>query len=185
MAMNAKTRCIYEQLDRMGLKHPGYTIELARQYDIPISLLASVLIQESGGGHNVFGHDPVNPRTKTFLDRRRVRWLNRIKGKKVTRYRYLRYRRYRKMGYGMQGVGPMQLTWFSFQDQADREGGAWRVLPNMKVGARLLSSKLRQKNLTRYQAIASYNGSGLAADRYAEQVLARMDRIHDQIKHCV
>jgi hypothetical protein len=183
--MNERTRCIYNELDRMGIKHPSWTIQLARDNDVSISLFASILMQESGGGRNVFGHDPVNPRSATVWDRRRVRWLNMNKGRKVTRYRYLRYRRYRKMGYGMQGVGPMQLTWYTFQDDADKLGGAWRPYNNMKIGIKLLSRYLHQTNLSRHQAIAHYNGSGLAADRYADQVLRRADDIHDRLKHCV
>lgn len=174
--MNDKTRCMYEKLDRMGIVHPAWTIELARQYDIPVSLLASILFQESGGGRNVFGHDP-------FL--RPTSYLNYLKGKRVSRFRYRYYKRMRKAGHGMQGVGPMQLTWFAFQDEADRLGGAYRPYINMKVGAMLLAEKLRRRNLTRHQAVASYNGAGAAADRYATQVLKRMDSIHDQLKVCV
>lgn len=188
MAMNEKTRCIYNELDRIGIRHPAWTIQLARDYDVPISLFASVLLQESAGGRNVFGHDPVNPTkaaSRKLLDRRRVRWLNHIKGKKVNRYRYLRYKRYRKLGYGMQGVGPTQLTWFSFQDQADRLGGAYKPYHNMTVGVQLLSRYLHQANLSKHEAVAHYNGTGLAAERYADQVLKRADAIHDRLRHCV
>lgn len=185
MAMNEQTRCIYNELDRMGIKHPAWTIQLARDNGIPISLAASILIQESGGGRNVFGHDPVNPRNATLLDRRRVRWLNKMKGRKVNRYRYKRYKFYRRRGYGMQGVGPMQLTWYTFQDQADKMGGAWRPYLNMKVGFALLARYLRATPNDKQSAVAHYNGSGAAAEHYARQVLKRADDIHDRLKHCI
>ena len=176
MAMNERTRCIYRELDRIGIVHPAWTIQLARDNNIPISLAASILIQESGGGRNVFGHDPY---------RRPTRLLNWLKGRKVTRARYRYYKRMRRRGHGMQGVGPMQLTWYTFQDQADKMGGAWRPYLNMKVGFALLARYLRAQPNDRQSAVAQYNGMGAAAEHYARQVLKRADDIHDRLKHCI
>lgn len=35
---------------------------------------------------------------------------------------------------GMQGVGPTQLTYYTFQDRADQLGGCWRPEINIRVG---------------------------------------------------
>lgn len=45
---------------------------------------------------------------------------------------------------GQQGVGPMQLTHWSLQDEADREGGCWVPAPNVRVGCRHLVRLARQ-----------------------------------------
>ena len=79
--------------------------------------------QETGGGRNVFGHDPT-----VFAG-----------AGKVTRSKYLAYKHVRQRTGEMQGVGPMQLTWWSYQDRADRLGGAWKPYPNMLVGFRHLA----------------------------------------------
>lgn len=101
----------------------------ARTYDMPASVLTAVLEQESGF-KNVYGHDP-------------VKWPQ-AKGGTVTRLNYARYKLLRKRGFGMQGVGPGQLTWWEYQDEADRSGGCWRPAPNIATTAWLLASKRRQ-----------------------------------------
>jgi hypothetical protein len=73
---------------------------------------------ESGvrGDGNVWGHDS-SPNGGT----------SDLGGEPVTEadYRaYLRRRGNRGQG-GMQGVGPLQLTWWGFQDEADKIGGCW------------------------------------------------------------
>ena len=77
----------------------------ASNYDIWPSVLCAVLEQESGF-RNVYGHDPVK--------------RGQLVGGNVTRLNYARYKALRKLGFGMQGVGPGQLTWWEYQDEADR-----------------------------------------------------------------
>jgi hypothetical protein len=45
---------------------------------------------------------------------------------------------------GMQGVGPAQLTYYSYQDDADKEGGCWKPRQNIRIGLRLLKSNIRR-----------------------------------------
>lgn len=176
MALNQKTRCIYEALDQMGIVHPAFTIELARKNGLSVSLVAAILLQESAGGNNVFGHDPYLRPT------RRLNWL---KGRKVTRLRYWYYKRMRKAGHGMNGVGPMQLTWYTFQDAADALGGAWQPHANMTVGVGHLADMITKPGVSERDAIVAYNGAGEAAQRYADQVLAKKAQVHNRIQHCV
>jgi hypothetical protein len=173
MAQNRDT-CLARKLHDLGIVHPNWTITLARGHHLDIALVASVLIQESGGGHNVFGHDP-------FL--KPTRYLNWLKGRKVTPFRYRRYRAARVKGHGMQGVGPLQLTWYSIQDKADRAGGAHKPYINMDVGLGLLTGQIQAHDDLR-AGVAAYNGTGQQANDYADQVLKRRDHIHSILRSC-
>src|SRR5207253_2673535 len=120
------------------------------------------LTQESNFA-NVFGHDAVK---------------NPVKGGRVTRARYREYLHYRRMGWGNQGVGPAQLTSPGFQDQADALGGCWVPRHNIRVGFEYVAKLLRDHPDER-SAIAAYNGSGPAAQRYADSVLHLQKLWHD------
>jgi hypothetical protein len=132
---------------------------------LPLSYGLTLLEKESGF-QNVFGHDPVR---------------NPVKGGRVTQARYAEYKRHRKRGEGMQGVGYTQLTWFAYQDQADALGGCWRPYPNIVVGFRLI------RNLTHVHGIqkgaARFNGTGPAADAYGRDFLARQRKWHVRVTH--
>jgi len=67
----------------------------------------------------------------------------------------------------------MQLTWYAFQDEADRLGGCWDPRINIRVGAQTLGKLVRQHGLA--AGIARYNGTGPAAQRYSRQVLERVE----------
>lgn len=113
-----------------------------------------MLEQETGGGRNVYGHDRDS--------KGRVIWHGEAGTIKVTRENYARYRRFRdRLGrppYGrMQGVGPMQLTWYTYQDQADRLGGAWNPRINVRVGSEILARAINRSGL--HRALWAYNGS--------------------------
>ena len=71
---------------------------------------------------------------------------------------------------GQQGVGPMQLTYYSYQDEADKLGGAWKPLPNMIIGFTVVAVNIRNDGL--FLGVKHYNGTNAAAARYATSVLA-------------
>jgi hypothetical protein len=132
----------------------------ARRADIPISLGFALVEQESGFS-NVFGHDP------TIFQG----------AGKVTKSKYLEYKRQRGTpGRKMQGVGPCQLTWWTYQDRADRYGGCWVARHNIRVAFEDLAELMKQHG--RREGLKRYNGSGVAADRYATSVLRRQQRWH-------
>lgn len=110
-----------------GIKIPYQAMRAADEAGIPFAVMCAFLEQESYGGANVFGHDGGD-------DGWASGWG------KVTKRKYLRYKEGRKAGKGMQGVGPMQLTWWEFQDRADAAGGCWKPYVNCLVGARILKS---------------------------------------------
>jgi hypothetical protein len=126
-----------------------HILEAVATTKIPLSY-ALALCEKEGNFKNVFGHDAVrNPAPK---------------GGRVTAKSYAAYKKARKAGMGMQGVGHTQLTWYEFQDQADALGGAWKPYPNMVVGFRHLKTLISAHG--KEHGAAAYNGTGPAADAY-------------------
>jgi CHAP domain len=132
----------------------------ARRVRLPVALACAILEKETGF-QNVFGHDGVR---------------NPIKSPPggvlpVTEENYRRYLAHRRQGLGNQGVGPMQLTSPGLQDRADQLGGCWQPGPNIRVGLEFLAGNIRRVGLR--PGVVAYNGSGPAAQRYGDDVLAR------------
>lgn len=141
-----------------------HILEACATTKLPISY-ALALIEKESGGRNVFGHDAVrNPAPK---------------GGRVTARNYAVYKAARKRGLGMQGVGPTQLTWYAFQDQADAIGGCWKPYPNMCVGFALLGSHI--KRLGKEHGAAAYNGTGDAAEAYGRDWVRRQGIWHERL----
>lgn len=145
------------RLRKLGMVHPLWTASEAHSAGLNLPLACSILTQESGGGRNEFGHDP------TIF----------IGAGEVTRVKYEAYKAARVASGNrlMQGVGPCQLTYWTLQDAADRLGGCWDWRCNVKVGFALLVENIRRDGLL--AGVRAYNGSGLAAAKYAEAVLGR------------
>lgn len=141
---------------RYGARY-SYRIAIeARRAGIPVSL-GFALIEQESNFRNVFGHDP------TIF----------IGAGNVTKQKYLAYKRQRGHSH-MQGVGPAQLTWWEFQDVADKYGGCWNPTYNIRVAFEHLATLVRSRG--NRDGIKAYNGTGPAADRYASQVLAKMEK---------
>lgn len=145
------------KLKQYGIVYPVSTVWAARKANIPLAYACAMLQNESLGGLNVFGHDPVRS----------------IVGGKVTKSRYLYYLKRRKQGLGCQGVGPTQLTWYGYQDEADKNGGCWRASINMYTGFTILDGLIRQHGL--HDGAALYNGVGPAANAYGDLFVARVN----------
>lgn len=133
-----------------GIVSPALTLKTARKAGVHLSVACAVLQAETGGGHNVFGHDPVA--------------AGQIVGGDVTRQRYLQYKKLRNQGRGNQGVGPMQLTSPGLQDQADALGGAWKPSVNLFVGMKYLHDCIKQAGNT-WGGLKRYNGAASYANR--------------------
>jgi hypothetical protein len=141
--------------------HPAAVVELAAAADLELAAAAVLLEKESGGGRNLWGHDGVD--TGGFYR----------KGAPVTREAYEAWKPHRGR-LGSQGVGPCQLTWPGFQDRADARGGCWDWRVNVAVGFEILADLIRAHGIR--GGFRRYNGSGPAADRYAVDALARLER---------
>jgi hypothetical protein len=170
MAHEDRDLRLAEGLRAHGLKNARATIEEARRVGLPLSYALAFLEKESRGtdtdgvrrfGLNLFGHDGVpNP----------------VKGGWVTEARYRQYRTNRRAGMGMQGVGPCQLTWWEFQDMADRLGGCWVPRYNMRVGFGIAKGLIRQHG--KQAGAARWNGSGTAAQNYGRDWIDRQRQWH-------
>lgn len=149
---------------RYGMKNSLRIAYEARAAGIKTSLAFAVAVQETGdrdnvkgGGLNVFGHDQTiyvgaGPVTKTNY------------------HGYLSRRGHTHM----QGVGPFQLTWWEFQDAADRLGGCWIVKYNARYAMRALRALIKDHG--EREGVKRYNGTGPAAEAYVNSVL-RMEKI--------
>lgn len=137
-----------------GIKYPYQTMKAADEAGVPFYVLCAFLEQETAGGANVFGHDPT-----IFVGAGRV-----------TKKKYLDYLAQRKKTGKMQGVGPMQLTWWEFQDRADALGGAWKPYNNILVGAQILK-EYKDNGLTWQQVATKYNGSSDYGTAVAYKIL--------------
>ncbi len=151
---------------RHGARYSLRIVREARRAGIPISL-GFALVEQESAFRNVFGSDPT-----IFAG-----------AGKVTQRKYQEYRRRRGAsgGGGMQGVGPVQLTWYSYQDAADKLGGCWIPRHNIRVGFSVLAGHVKAKGgLT--PGIAAYNGSGPAAQRYSSEVRRKMVQWHGKLR---
>jgi hypothetical protein len=151
----------------------------ARDAGLSQSLGLALRTQETGikGDGNVFGHDPT-----IFVgghDKRHNKTYT-----KVTKTAYLAYKAQRgpRGGGGMQGVGPLQLTYYTFQDEADRLGGCWVAAVNYRVGFRDLAHLIRMTGSER-KALATYNGGASNPNfDYAASVLKHKAFWHRKLK---
>ena len=159
------SQTVIERLRAGGIVMPKACVAEAARAGLRLELAAALLEKESAGGHNVFGHD--RDRSGKYIFPARDGTV------KVTKELYLEYKR-RRVASGnkaMQGVGPCQLTWFSFQDDADKLGGCWKPQVNMRVGFQRLASLVR----THGDSVGArmYNGSGDAAVAYSADLLKK------------
>lgn len=148
------TAVVLVRMRRAGIVYPLVTWQAARGARLGLPLACALLMQETGGGRNEFGHDPTIA----------VGWGT------VTRARYLAYRHLRDETGECQGVGPCQLTARGYQDEADRLGGCDVPRYNMAVGFHALHDLIVKYGL--HAGVRAYNGSGPAAEHYANSVVS-------------
>lgn len=153
------------KLKRAGFSYPYRIVTEAKRAKLPLSYAMAFLEKESYKGKNVFGNDAVE---------------NPIKGGLVTKERYKKYLANRKNGMGMQGVGPMQLTWWELQDKADKLGGCWRVRPNLRVGFAHAKGLINQYGT--FDGVKRYNGYGQKAQAYARDWTMKQQHWHNYLK---
>lgn len=122
--------------------------DVSRAVGVPYWATCAFLMQESSGGHNVFGHDA------TIF----------VGAGEVTEAKYAAYKAERLRTGRCQGVGPMQLTFHTFQDEADALGGCWQPKHNLTEGLRILEGFV-SSGKSWHQAAAAYNGSEAYADQ--------------------
>ncbi len=169
--MNPRDIALAIKAKRHGMKNSLRIILEARRAGLPISLAFAMVEQESGTGANIWGGDPAPNGGTAGLN-----------NQAVTKARYLRYKQVRGKGAGgMQGVGPLQLTWWEFQDQADQIGGCHIPKYNLRVGFTTLAGLITVHG--RRDGVRRYNGGGRYADAYTHHVNdVLMPKWHDILK---
>ena len=148
-----------EVLADHGTQRAAEVVELAAAAGLELAAAATLLEKESGGGHNVWGHDNVETGG------------NYVKGDPVTKEAYRKYRRDRDR-LGAQGVGPTQLTFPGFQDRADTRGGCFDFRVNCSVGFEILADHIKARGIR--DGFRAYNGSGPMAERYADDAMSKL-----------
>lgn len=147
------------RLRRHGILYPVKTLRARKAAKLGLPLACAMLMLESGGGRNEFGHDS---------DRKGpcpgYGWGA------VTKTKYLKFRALRDSEGRSNGVGPAQLTSPSLQNEADRVGGCWVVQHNMAVGFHYLHDLIKEHGLL--GGCIAYNGSGAAATAYGHRLIA-------------
>lgn len=156
-----------------GILRPVLTARAATVAGIPYYVACAFLEQESGGGANVYGHDvDVVGYPRPFWGHGEVTEEN-YEAYKRERDLGIREDRFSELGRRSQGVGPMQLTFYGFQDEADAAGGCWDPYTNMLVAFRLIRRYYLQAGgaeTTRWWTVARrYNGK----ESYADQMASR------------
>lgn len=169
---SARDMTLAYRAKRAGSKN--YTLRIiweARRAGIPISA-GFALVEKESGFRNVFGHDPTASIPADW------------KGTTVTERKYDYYLR-KRARYGMQGVGPTQLTWWEYQDRADRLGGCHVPKHNIRVGFEVFASHFKKYRSRGYNVRTSlrlagrdYNGTGRAAEAYGWDFVRKYDRWH-------
>jgi hypothetical protein len=157
-----------------GLQNSLRALWEAREVGISPSLALAMLEQESMG-KNLWGHDPT-----IFIGGRDTR-NGKSWGPVVNRKAYEEYRRQRRASGNrlMQGVGPLQLTWWEFQDGADKLGGAWLPKYNLRYGYGRLAKLIEEHGI--WDGVRRYNGSGPNAEAYKQSVKARTSKWHTRL----
>ena len=151
----AKQDDVVERLRAGGINNPRMVIAEAKRAGLRLDYACAMLMKESNGGDNVFGHD-----VSIFSG-----------AGTVTKAKYLEYKRQRMATGKMQGVGPTQLTWYTLQDRADAQGGCWKPRINMRVGFKHLADNINAHGEA--DGARRYNGSGAAAVKYSKDLLAK------------
>jgi hypothetical protein len=147
-----------------GMHYARTILDEANRAGIRPSLAMAMVEQETGNCQNIFGHDPT-----IFVGHGHVTASN-----------YRAYKLARRMSGNrlMQGVGPLQLTWWQTQDAADAKGGCHIVRYNLRQGFQTLANlmKIHGEQL----GIERYNGTGPRARAYRAAVLGRDKKWHER-----
>lgn len=146
-------------LAQFGILIPELMIEAAQAENVDLAVAATVLMGESGGGANIWGHDTTN--TGGYY----------VPGGPVTWQNYRAYRGAMLAGHiPRNGVGPAQCTSSQYQDTADALGGCWNPLANMRSGFRGLGALIRAYGVQ--VGAQHYNGAGPQAVEYGRVFFA-------------
>jgi hypothetical protein len=164
----ARDAALARKLRDNGVKNAlRIVIECRHRHSGVIAVSLGVAVQEQeSAGRNIFGADQNGP----------------FPHQPVTKQRVLQLVEHVRAGGTSNGVGPLQLTFLPFIEEANRDGGAWKPAVNIATGLRIIAGHIKQHGVRR--GLATYNGGSPQSSKglaYAEEVLERQNRIHDLI----
>lgn len=138
--------------------------------DVPVSVILAICEQESEFT-NVFGHDRKANGKPSGIP---ARWM----GTEVTKTKYRWYKLGRRLR-GSQGVGPMQLTFPGYQDEADRDGGCHKTDVNIATAVGILR-KLFDGCGSWAAVYSTWNAGSVNSQgmQYAAEVVAKQRKWH-------
>jgi len=166
---DARDNKLAHKLRANGVKNAlRIVIECRHGHDgvVPLSLGLALQEQESDG-QNIFGADTNAPFTHL----------------PVTKARVLKLVEHVHAGGVSNGVGPLQLTFISFIEEANRDGGAWLPAVNIATGLGIVAGHVKQHGVR--GGLATYNGGNPQSRKglnYAGQVIKRQERFHKLIE---
>jgi hypothetical protein len=139
-------------------------LECSHRHDglLPVSLGLALQEQESGG-RNIFGADTSAPFAHL----------------PVTQARVMALVKHVRNGGKSNGVGPLQLTFIGFIDEANRDGGAWTPAVNIATGLGIVAGHIKQHGVR--GGLATYNAGHPASPEgqaYADEVLRKQAHFH-------
>lgn len=148
-------------LKQHKFQYPAEILAARTVAKLGLPLACAMLMEESGGGYMVYGHDvyPGGIKAPGYG------WGT------VTKNNYAAFLALRHATGRSNGVGACQLTSPSLQDEADQAGGCWVPAHNMAVGFHYLHDLIKTHGTVLAGCIA-YNGSGSAADAYGAHLVA-------------
>jgi hypothetical protein len=152
-----------------GIANAEACVIASHQGDRPTLPRCLAMLENESGGRNIFGGDPWDPDEYPRGAALPPEWSE----SEVTQHRYTIYKERRNAGLQPNGVGPTQITDPGLQELAERLGGCWIPLHNMAAGFGFLHSLIERLG-SPFAGFAAYNGSGPAAENYAERATERV-----------
>lgn len=142
-----------------GVGNAQACVQASHQEYRPTLARCLALLENESGGRNVFGAEG-EACLREWYDQ------------EVTQTRYSFYKLRRNQGLSPNGVGPTQLTDPSLQIAAEKRGGCWIPLHNMEIGFGFLHGLILRYDSV-WEGFRAYNGSGPAAESYANRAVER------------
>lgn len=147
----------------------------ADQRAVLLAAVSVLLVKESGGGRNIYGHDAgAYPYAERSVD---------VEVTEANYAEYLAtvYARDPSGKYGRNGVGPLQITYYTLQNRADELGGCWRPEISIRAGvehfAGLVARYGVQEAFARWRGVGPDGEPGKSYAEHAMTLLPTWQRI--------
>jgi len=154
---------------------------VGRDQNVGFTLAAAcAMVQKESGGKMIWGADPWNRAAfpkGAALDPA-------LHEQPVTAANYHAYAARRDAGMQPQGCGITQLTSPSLQKQADQAGGCFVPFANVVAGFQFLRSQFEAGG-SQHAGFRNYNGSGPAAEAYADGAVKLAAEWQARINHAL